>query len=97
MYNIFLLSKKKFPFEQYYRLHAAGSRVAICETTSNNVFVLPDSSFEQNNFVFLHALQEVVDVIKCVLQDFGYNQIFEKYDSVKHPTHPIPSHPFYSK
>ena len=52
MYNVFLLSSKKIPFEQYYRLHVSGPTIAICETKSNNVFVLTHTSFDQKNFYF---------------------------------------------
>ena len=57
LYNIFLLSTKLIPFEQYYRLHILGPHIAICETKSNNVFVLSYTSFDQKNFYFLHAVQ----------------------------------------
>ena len=55
LFNIFLLSSKKIPFEQYYRLHDSGSRIALYETNSSNVFVKDGTSFEQNNFYFLRA------------------------------------------
>ena len=74
MYNIFLLSSKKIPFVQYYRLHISGHTIAICETQSSNVFVLAQKSFDQNQFYFLHAVQEAVDAFKAVLHDFGFFQ-----------------------
>ena len=52
MYNVFLLSSKKIPFEQYYRFLVFGPTIAICETKSNNVFVLTHTSFDLNNFYF---------------------------------------------
>ena len=64
MYNVFLLSTKKFPFEQYHRLHLLGPKIVIRETKSNNVFVLTHTSFDQNNFYFLHAVQEAVDALR---------------------------------
>ena len=50
MSNIFLISSKKIPFEQYYRLHVSGPTIAICETKASNVFVLAHASFDQNHF-----------------------------------------------
>ena len=50
MYNVFLLSSKKIPFEQCYRLHLPGPNIAICGKKSNNVFVSTHTSFDQNNF-----------------------------------------------
>ena len=88
MYNVFLLSSKTIPFEQYYRLHLSGPNVAICETNSSNVFVLSQTSFSKNNFYFLHAVQEAVDAFTDVLKDFGFFQRLASYDPSKHPTHP---------
>ena len=77
LYNIFLLSSKKIPFEQYYRLPVWRPRIAICETNSSNVFVIDRSSFEQNIFYFLRAVQEVLDAFSSVLNDFGFSQKLE--------------------
>ena len=70
MYNIFLLSSNKIPFEQYNRLHASGPTIATCETKSINVFVLTHTSFDQNNFYFLHAVQKAVDAFNAFLRNF---------------------------
>ena len=91
MYNVFSLSSKKIPFEQYYRLQVSGPTIAICETKSNNVFVLTHASFDQNNFYFLHAVQEAVDVFNAVRKEFGFSQKLAPYDPNKHPTQPNPS------
>ena len=72
MYNVFLLSSKKIPFEQYYRLHLSEPNVAICEKKSNKVFVLSHTSFDKNNFYFLHAVQEAVDAFNEVLKHFRF-------------------------
>ena len=85
---VFLLSSKKIPFEQYYRLHLSGPNIAICETKSNNVIVLTHTSFDQNYFYFLHAVQEAVDAFIEVLKDFGFFQRLALYDPSKHPTQP---------
>ena len=71
-YNVFLISSKKIPFEQYCRLHLSGPNVAICETKSNTVFVLTHTSFDQNNFCFLHVVQEAVDAFYEVLKNLGW-------------------------
>ena len=94
MYNSFLLTSKKIPFEQYYRLHVSGPTIAICETKSNNVFVLTHTSFDQNIFYFLHAVQEAVDAFNAVLRDFVFfSKKLAPYDPTKHPTQPNPSTP----
>ena len=89
MYKVFLVSSKKIPFEQYYRLHVSGPTIAICETKFNNVFVLTQTSFDQNNFYFLHAVQEAVDACNAVMKDFVL--FFRKLapcDPNKHLTQP---------
>ena len=91
MYNVFLLSSKKIPFEQYYCLHVSGPTIAICERKSNNVFVVTHTSFDQNNFYFLHADQEAVDAFNAVMKDFGFFQKLAPYDLNKHQTQPNPS------
>ena len=91
MYNVFLLPSKKIPFEQYYRLHVSGPKIAICEIKSNNVFVLTHTSFDQNNFYFLHAVQEAVDAFNAVLKDFGF---FSKTSSLRPIQTPNPAIPF---
>ena len=91
MYFVFLLSSKKIPFEQYYRLHLSEPNVAICETKFNNVFVLSHTSFDKNIFYFLHAVQEAVDAFNDVLKYFGFFQRLAPYDPSKHPTHPNPA------
>ena len=91
MYNVFLLSSKLIPFEQYYRLHLSGPNVAICELKSNNVFVLSHTSFDKNNFYFLHAVQEIFDAFSELLKDFGFFQRLAPYDPSKHPTQPKPA------
>ena len=87
----FLLSSKKIPFEQYYRLHVSGPTNAICENKSITVFVPTHISFDQTNFYFLHAVQEAVDAFNAVLQDFGFFQKLALYDPTKHPTQRNPS------
>ena len=91
MYNVIVLSSKMIPFEQCYRLHLSGPNTAICETKTNNVFFLTHTSFDQNNFYFLHAVQEAVDAFNEVLKDFGLFQRLAPYDPSKHPTQPNPA------
>ena len=68
--------------------------MAICETKSNNFFVLTHTSFDQNNFYFLPAVQEAVDAFMVVLRNFGFFQKLAPYNSTKHPTQPNSStHP----
>ena len=58
---------------------------------SNNVFVLSHTSFDKNNFYFLHAVQEAVDAFNEVLKDFGFFQRLTPYDPSKHPNQPNPA------
>ena len=82
----------KILFEQYYRPNVSGPRIAMCETTSSNVSTIDYTSCEQNNFCFLHDVQEAMDVFNSVLDDFGVSQKLELYDPEKHPTQPNSSH-----
>ena len=91
MYNTFLPSSKKILFEQYYHLHLPGPKIAICEITSSNVFVIDGTAFEQGNFYFLHALHEALYAFSNVLQEFGFFQTLEQYNPQKQPTH---THPY---
>ena len=91
MYNVFRRLSKKIPFEHYYRLHLSGPNVAICETKYYNVFVLAHTSFDQNNFYFLHVVQEAAGASNEVLKDFGLFQRLAPYDPSKHPTQPNPA------
>ena len=78
--------EKKF-FEQYSRIHLQGTKIAICETASNVVFVL-NSSFTSKDQYFRTALQEATDAFNNMLKDFGYTQKLELFDPIQHQTHP---------
>ena len=43
LYNVCQIKKKQITFEQYYRVHVNGPKIAICEITSDTVFVLNSS------------------------------------------------------
>ena len=49
LYNISQIKKKKITFEQYFRIHVAGPKVAICETTSKVVLVYTRLSLQETN------------------------------------------------
>ena len=95
MYNVPQIKKKKITFEQYSRLHLTGPKIAICETTSNVVFVL-NSSFTSKDQYFKAAIQEAIIAFNNVLQDFGYTQTLEHYDSTAHQSHPPIHYPLFS-
>ena len=95
-YNNFLLSTKTILCEHYYRLHASGPKIAIYGTTSSNVFIIDETSFEKVNLYFLHALHEALDSFNNVLQDFGFSQTLEHYNPQKHPDQTVSNHPFYN-
>ena len=94
MYNVFLLSSKKKPFEQYCRLQVSGPTIAICETESNNVFFLTHTSFDQKNFSFLHAVQEAIDafnIIASATTDAFFHQRHERFCFFSKKTSSLPS------
>ena len=95
LYNISQIKKKKITFEQYSHLHLTGPKIAICETTSNVVFVL-NSSFASKDQYFKAAIQEPILAFNNVLQDFGYTQTVEHYYSTAHQAHPRIQHPLFS-
>ena len=70
LYNVTQIKKKKITFEQYSRFHVDGSKIAICETASNVVFVL-NSSFTTKDQYFRVAIQEATDAFNNMLKDFG--------------------------
>ena len=87
LYNISQIKKKKITFEQYSRIHLAGPKIAVCETTSNVIFVL-NSSFTSKDQYFRAAIQEAMTAFNNTLQDFDYTQTLEFYDSNTHQVHP---------
>ena len=94
LYNISQIKKKKFTFEQYSRINLAGPKIAICETTSNVVFVL-NLSFTSKDYYFRAAIQEAMTAFNIILQDFGYTQTLEYNDSNTHQAHPPPPNPLF--
>ena len=94
LYNISKIKKKKLAFEQYSRIHLDGPKIAICETASNLVFVL-NSSFTSKDQYFKAAIQEAMTAFNNTLQDFGYTQTLEPYNSYTHQAHPPPQSPLF--
>ena len=95
LYKVTQIKMKKITFEQYSRIHVAGPKIAICETTSNVVFVL-NSAFTSKDLYFHAALQEATDAFNNMLQDFGYTQKLEIYDPHQHQANPPQQHPLYN-
>ena len=95
LYNVCQIRKKDINFEQYYRLHVHGPKIAICETTSDSVFVL-NSSFTHKDHYFNAAVQEALDAFNAVMKDFGYSQQLELYDANTHQVHSLVQHPFWT-
>ena len=93
LYNISQIKKKKITFEQYSRIHLAGPKIAICETTSNVIFVLY-SCFTSKDQYFRAAIQGAMIAFNNTLQDFGYTQALECYDPNTHQAHPSRQNPF---
>ena len=94
LYHVAKIKKKKITFEQYSRLHLDGPKIAICETSSNVVFVL-NSSFTSKDHYFRAAPDEAMTAFNNTLQEFGYTQTLEYYDPHVHQKHPPQQHPFY--
>ena len=95
LYNVRQIKKKKITFDQYSRIQLEGSKIAICETASNVVFVL-NSSFTTKDHYFRTALQEATDAFNNMLKDFGYTQKLEIYDPLQHQAHPPQQHPLFA-
>ena len=51
LYNVCQFKKKRPNFEQYYRIHVEGPKIAVCETTSETVLVL-NSVFTTKDIYF---------------------------------------------
>ena len=96
LYNVCQIRKKDITFEQYYRIHIHGPNIAICEITSDTVFVL-NSAFTTKDNYFQVAIDDAIDAFNTVLLDFGYTQQLQKYDPTTHQIHPQPKHPFWPK
>ena len=93
--NITQIKKKRIAFEQYSRIHLEGPKIAICETSSNVVFVL-NSAFTSKDQYFHAALQEATNAFNNMLKDFGYTEKLEIYDPHQHQAHPPQQHPLYN-
>ena len=93
LYNVCQIKKKRLKFEQNYRIHVEGPKIAVCETTSETVRVL-DSAFTANDNYFQVALDDTIDAFNATLFDFGYTQKLQRYDPDTHQVHPTPKHPF---
>ena len=93
LYNVCKIKKKNIVFEQYDRIHLDGPKIAICETTSDMVFVF-NSSFKSKDEYSQMAIAEACDAFTNALIHFGYNQKREKYDPKFHQVNPPQSHPF---
>ena len=93
-YNISKIKKKKITFEQYSRILLDGPNIAFRETASNVVFVL-NSFFTSKDQYFKAAIQEAMTAFNNTLQDFGYTQTLEPYNSYTHQAHPPPQNPLF--
>ena len=96
LYNVCQIKKKHISFEQYYRLHVDGPKIAICETTSDTVFVL-NSAFTTEDNYFQVALDDAIDAFNATLLDFGYTQQLQRYNHEIQQVHPPPKHSFWPK
>ena len=95
LFNVCRIKQNNVNFEQYFRLHLAGTQFAICETVSDSVFVL-STPFSKNDQYFQVALEEAIDAFNAVLTDFGYKQKLEKYDAATYQKYPKKPHPFWN-
>ena len=75
LYNVCKI-KNNIAFEQYARIHLNGPKIAICESTSDMVFVL-NSSFTSKDEYFQMAIAEACDAFNKALIHFGYTQKLE--------------------
>ena len=96
LYNVCQIKKKQIIFEQYYRVHVNGPKIAIFEITSDTVFVLNSALTTKDNY-FQVALDDAIDAFNAVLLDFGYTQQLQRYNPETHQVHPPSKHPFWPK
>ena len=96
LYNVCQIKKKQITFEQYYQVHINGPKIAICEITSDTVFVL-NSAFTTKDNYFQVTLDDAIDAFDTVLLDFGYTQQLQRYNPEIHQVHPPSKHPFWPK
>ena len=96
LYKVCKTKKKPISFEQKARIHLDGPKIAICETTSDMVFVL-NTTFTSNDDYFNMAIKEAGDAFNQALVHFGCNQKVEKYDPKVHRVNPPQPHPFFKK
>ena len=92
LHNVCQIEKKHISFEQYYRLHVDGPKIAICEATSDTVFVLTSAFTTKDNY-FQVALDDAIDAFNATLLDFGNTQQLKRYNPETHQIHPPPKHP----
>ena len=95
LHNVCKIKQKHINFEQYFRIHVNGPKIAICENTSESVFVL-HSAFTSADHYFQIALEEAIDAFNAVLVDFGYTQQLQRYNAQTHQTYPKQNHPFWT-
>ena len=95
-YNVCQMRKKQITFEQYCRVHVNGPKIAICEISSDTVFVL-NSAFTTKDNYFQVALDDAIDAFNAVLLDCGYTQQLQRYNPETHQVHPPSKHPFWPK
>ena len=94
LYKVCQVNKKQINFEQYYRIHVAGPKIVVCETTSETVFVL-NSAFTTKDTYFQTAPDDAIGAFNATLLDFGYTQQLKRYDPETHQVHPPSKHPFW--
>ena len=82
-------------FRTIFSYSCRGPKIAVCETTSDKVFVL-NSAFTNKDNYFQAAIDEAIDAFNAVLRDFGYSQQLQRYNPDTHQVHPLVPHPFWS-
>ena len=93
-YNVCRIEEKRLYFEQFYRIHVKGPKIAVCETTLETVLLL-NSAFTTKDNYFQVALDDAIDAFIATLLDFGYIQQLQRYDPDTRQVHPTPQHPFW--
>ena len=94
LYNVCQIKIKDINFVEYARIHMDGTKIAVCETFSDTVFVLISSFTTKDNY-FRVAIDEARAAFNAVTLDFGYTQKLEVYDPKCHQANPPQQHPFY--
>ena len=71
-----------------------GPNIAVCENTSDSVFVI-NTSFTMEDHYFKAALAQACEAFNSMMLEFSYTQKLEPYNPDQHQIHQPQKRPFY--